>query len=83
MPLAPIGLCKLQGPLTARDKALIASLRAGPLAAEAGALEDLDAMEELDAKAEVEALYELAAGMGSFSELLADDLLQLAEIQDA
>ena len=59
-------MCCLQGPLTARDKALIASLKAGPLAGEPGIIEDLDAMQQMDAKAEIEALYELASGMGGF-----------------
>ena len=67
----------LQGALTARDKALVASLRAGPLAAEPEVVQELAIMERIGAKAEVEALYEVA-GMGSFSQLLADDLLQLA-----
>ena len=68
-----------QGPLTERDKALIAALKAGPLAAEPGALEDLEIMEELD----VEALYEQEPGVGRFSRLLAAGLRQIAAAQDA
>lgn len=67
-------ICDLQGPLTARDQALIRSLKAGPLSAELDLLEELDAMAELDAKAEIEALYE-KVGLRSFSDSLADLLL--------
>ncbi len=64
----------MQGPLTARDKALIRSLKAGALSAEPDVLEELDAMAELDAKAEIEALYE-KVGLRSFTDSLADLLL--------
>ena len=68
-----------QGPLTARDKALITALKAGPLAAEPCALEDLEIMEELN----VEALYEQESGVGRFSKLLAGDLRDIAAAWDA
>ena len=66
-------VCIVQG-LTARERALIASLRLGPLEADAGALEDLDRMEELNAKA----LFEHETGLGRLSKVLAEDLLKVA-----
>ena len=65
------GLLTMQGPLTRRDHALIANLRAGALAGEPAWLEELDAMEAMDATAELEALYEHPAG---FARLLVDAL---------
>jgi len=61
----------VQGPLSQRDRSLIATLRAGALAAEPAWLDELQAMEELDANAELEALYGHPAG---FAQLLADSL---------
>jgi hypothetical protein len=64
-----------QGPLTGRDKALIISLKAGPLSAEPAVLAELDAMQEMDAKAEIEALYE-KVGIDNFTASLAQTLIQ-------
>ena len=61
----------MQGPLSRRNHALIATLRAGALAGERAWLEELAAMEAMDATAELEALYEHPAG---FAQLLADAL---------
>ena len=66
--------CDSQGPLTGRDKALISSLKAGPLQEDETVVAELDAMLEMDAKAEIEALYE-KVGIDAFSEALAHDLM--------
>lgn len=63
--------CGMQSPLQRRDRALIATLKAGALSAEPAWLEELDAMEAMDATAELEALYDHPA---TFSHLLADAL---------
>lgn len=52
----------MQGPLTRRDRALIATLSAGVAAAEPAWLEELGAMDAMDAKAELEALYDHPMG---------------------
>ena len=69
--------CNPQGPLTGRDKALINSLKAGPLQEDEAVIAELDAMLEMDAKAEIEALYE-KVGIDAFSEALAHDLMMSA-----
>ena len=75
--------CDSQGPLTGRDKALISSLKAGPLQEDETVVAELDAMLEMDAKAEIEALYE-KVGIDAFSEALAHDLMMSAgEAQDS
>ena len=68
----------VQGPLTSRDKALIRTLKSGPLQEDEAVIAELDAMLEMDAKAEIEALYD-QVGIDSFSEALAHDMVQLAE----
>ena len=69
--------CASQGPLTGRDKALIGSLKAGPLQEDEGVVAELNAMLEMDAKAEIEALYE-KVGIDAFSGALAHDLMMSA-----
>ena len=76
-PLCPSVVCIVQG-LTARERALIASLRSGHFEADAGALEDLDKMQELDGKL----CLEHGTGLGTLSRLIAEDLLKLAAEQD-
>ena len=71
-------LVRAQGPLTSRDKALIRSLKAGPLQDDESIMAELDAMLEMDAKAEIEALYD-KVGIDTFSEALAHDLEMMAE----
>ena len=68
--MAKSGLLFPQGPLTAQDQAP----EAGPLAAEAGALEDLGAIKELDDKV----LLDQETSLEGFSQLLAEDLQRLA-----
>ena len=68
----------VQGPLTTRDKALVRSLKSGPLHEDESTIAELDAMLEMDAKAEIEALYD-QVGIDSFSEALAHDLVMMAE----
>ena len=63
--------------MTGRDKALISSLKAGPLQEDETVVAELDAMLEMDAKAEIEALYE-KVGIDAFSEALAHDLMMVA-----
>jgi hypothetical protein len=57
--------------LTARDKALVKSLKAGPLSEDLDIIDELDAMVELDAKAEIEALYE-KAGLKYFTDIMSE-----------
>lgn len=68
----------VQGPLTSRDKALIRTLKGGPLQEDEAVIAELDAMLEMDAKAEIEALYD-QVGIDSFSEALAHDMMLMGE----
>lgn len=68
----------VQGPLTSRDKALIRTLKSGPLQEDEAITAELDAMLEMDAKAEIEALYD-QVGIDGFSEALAHDMVLMGE----
>ena len=68
----------MQGPLTSRDKALIRTLKSGPLQEDEAVIAELDAMLEMDAKAEIEALYD-QVGIDGFSEALAHDMVLMGE----
>ncbi len=74
-------LCTVQRTLTARDVALIDSLKAGPLAGEPDVLADLEAMATFGRTVESEGLLTLPGGGTWFSKRLGADMEGLVELR--